>query len=133
MSLIEVMLGIAVFLIGSVAISNMQLFTIRHSAKWWNMALASNLAAAELEELQITNFNLVLGSQTTYYKKTGEPASGLGDPERYFDVQWRAFPSAALPWTDVEVEVRWKLQVLGTTPSGQPDQSLNLYGRVYSQ
>ncbi len=133
MSIIEVMLGLAVFLLGSTAVFDMQLYTAQQNARTWNRALGANLASGMLEELQVADFNAVLGSQTTYYRRTGELATGVSDPLKYYEVTWTAYPTGTQLWTDIEVEVRWVLLFLGGVTNAQPNQSLKVYGRIYHQ
>ena len=105
-TLIEVMLGLGVFMIGIMGVVGLQVQASRTLQNNGDVTLANNIAASKLDELNVSLFdNIVSSTAPVYYTMSGADSVGSG----YFTLTWTVnAPSADLK--DVLVTVTWNVK-----------------------
>jgi len=140
------MAGSAVFLAGMAAITSLQVVVAKYSQLSSELALATNLATAGIEELQITPYTDVVGTSicpvppvatdrlACFFQKTGELDTLGTNP--YYTRTWSATVDAAQQVTDITVTVTWFMStreklLFDANPASNARHQVVMRGRVY--
>lgn len=103
LTLIELMVSVVVFWVGMLGAYALMMSVINATRDAGEISMASNLAVAEMERLSVTNYNSIIGSNSTYYDRWGQ---SNGSPT-YYTVTWSATAGTDPRYTDVSVAVAW--------------------------
>lgn len=103
-TLIETMIALAVFMVGLLALVSMQVSVIKNVQLANEMALATNLASAQLEEMELIDAATLEDGESRFDNAGAQlPA----DAEPYFTVTWVVTTPAATNLRDVTVTTSW--------------------------
>lgn len=122
MTLLEVLLGFAVFTVGMAGILSMQVMAIRGTQNAGQLSVATNIATSIIEEARVTDFDALSGTQVLHFTQEGEEVGS----DDYYRVTREVVPSGSY-YKDIEVSVQWRID------SGGKRHSTSMRGRVYEE
>lgn len=147
-TIIELFVSMFVFTAGMAGVLALQTAIIKHNSMSNDISLASNLAAAAIEQLRITRYDNIpaastcppvdpnnlsalaaaeIANEVCYFDKNGQVTAVQN---RYFTRSWRAATDSMLNVKDVTVQVSWVFSVvLGGDASDT--KTVSMKGRVY--
>lgn len=103
-TLIEVMVAMAVFMLGFTGLLGLQFAAARHTRQANNISMASNLAADSLERQRVADFDTIPSSASETYDRYGDEN---GAPA-FYTVDTTSTLDGTGTYRDVTVRVRWE-------------------------
>lgn len=100
-TLLEMMISLAVFMVGLAGVVSLQVASSHGVATANEITLATNIAAAKLEQLNVTSFDALADGTETYNKQ-----GAFDGTSPYFTVTWSV---AGLDIKDLTVAVAWSM------------------------